>query len=61
MTRVEFKMHDFPKFVHWAQDTDNGTWTQDFVDAGFETMVYEAVGQVSLGEEEYTLFVLRWS
>ena len=64
MKRVDFQMHDFTNFVHYAQDTDNDSWEQDFIDAGFKSISWHgsnATGCCSLSEEDYIMFLLRWA
>jgi hypothetical protein len=62
MKRVVFQMHDFTNFVHYVQGTDNDSWEQDFIEAGFKTILWDgsATGGCSLSEEDYTWFVLKW-
>lgn len=61
MKRVKFSIHDFPKFLEWTYTSEHIFWIMDFKLAGFHSAENHQGGLMSLNEEEYTWFVLRWS
>jgi hypothetical protein len=58
--RVKFTIHDFPKFLEWTYNSEHIFWIMDFKLAGFHSAKNHRGGVMSLREEEYILFVLRW-
>jgi hypothetical protein len=61
MKRIRFCVLSFPLFHKWVTTTSSLTWDEDFIDAGFKSAVREGYCLYSLSEEEYTIFVLKWS
>ena len=61
MGRVKFNIQDFPKFLEWTHKNDTLYWIIDFELAGFHSAENHQGGNMSLNEEEYTWFVLKWT
>ena len=61
MNRISFDAWKFPKFIAATSECDG--WQESFSSQGYETYyyVYNKYPKHSLSNEEYTLFVLRWS
>jgi hypothetical protein len=61
MNRVKFHITEFPKFIEWAGGNDTIYWIKDFELAGFHSADSHQWGNISLNEDEYTWFAMRWS
>ena len=61
--RIFFNITDFPNFL-FEERWDHLKWAESFEQAGYLTYRFGPSNNNhyhSLSEEEYTLFVLRWS
>jgi len=61
MKYVKFQLWDYPKFAKWGCSTNDAiTWPSVFKVAGYKTATLES-GYITMREDEYTWFVLKWS
>ena len=62
MKRVTFNLSDYPKFWAYTRYGENGhTWIDVFEKCKYKTATIELDGKLSMSEDEYTWFVMRWS
>ena len=59
MEYVTFNIWQYPKFIEWGTKHEARTWQEVFEIGGYTTASIQN-GHISMREDEYSWFLLRW-